>query len=98
MDIIAGAVLALGGFFSYTNNFTIGVLALILILKGIWSVGLAAANRFYFDLIGLLDLAAGILLAIATFGFYMDLFSLVGIALILKGIYTVIVGMIAIGR
>ena len=98
IDIIAGAALALGGFFSYVNNFMIGLLALILILKGIWSVGLAAANHFYFDLIGLLDLASGILLVVATFGFFMDLFSMVGIALILEGIYTVVVGIIAIGR
>jgi hypothetical protein len=93
LDLAAGALLSLSGFLQYTNSGFIGILAAFMIIKGIWSIITAAAANFFFDIIGMIDLAAGALLFVTTLGTSFHFFVYVGIALILKGAYSFIVGM-----
>ena len=98
IDIIAGSALSLGWLIPYTGNWFIGTMATVLIIKGVWSIITAAANAFFFDVIGILDLVAGLLLLFTTFGVLMHFFIYIGIALILKGFYSLVAGMISAGR
>lgn len=97
-DLVAGAALSLCEIFPYVGSGFIGTMAGLMILKGLWSILTAAAAGFFFDLIGILDLVAGILLYLATLGLVAHFFVYIGIALILKGFYSLMVGIIAAGR
>jgi hypothetical protein len=97
IDIVAGFALSLCELLPYNGSSFIWFLGAFLALKGVWSILTAAAANFYFDIIGILDLVAGVLLIITTTGLVAHLFVYVGIALILKGVYSLIMGITAGG-
>ena len=97
IDIVAGAALSLGGLIPYIGNGFIGTIAAIMIIKGVWSIISAAANAFFFDIIGILDLVVGIMLLLTTLGIFLNFFVYLGIALILKGLWSIIAGAMSAG-
>ena len=97
-DIVAGVALGFGGLVPYVNNSFIVTIAAIMIIKGLWSIITAAANAFFFDIIGILDLVGGILLLLTTAGIFLNFFVYLGIALVLKGLWSIIAGIMSAGN
>jgi uncharacterized membrane protein HdeD (DUF308 family) len=93
IDLIAGGLLAFCEVFPYAGSAFVGTLGAFMLAKGAWSVLTAAAANFYMDFIGALDIVCGILLVVTTFGFSMHFFVYFAVALILKGIYSFIIGL-----
>jgi len=94
LDLIGGIILALSGFIPYTGSGFIFTLGIIFIIKGIISYLSGAARGFFLDFMGILDLISGIMLILATYGFVIFFFPYIGILLILKGVYSLIIGLI----
>jgi len=95
LDMIFGAVLAASTFADMASNGWVLIFAIIALIKGIYSVVAAAAAGFYLDVLGWLDLLAGLLLLLAYWGFAFPFFLYIGILLILKGLYSFFVGFIS---
>lgn len=94
LDLIAGIILGLSGFVPYTENGFVFFLGLIIVIKGIVSFLMGAAKGFYLDFMGLLDIVAGAMLMIATTGFMLFFFPYIGIILIFKGLYSMLIGLV----
>jgi hypothetical protein len=63
------------------------------ITKGSWSIFSSAGVGHYFDLMGWLDIVAGIILILIRMGMAFDFFYTIGICLLIKGIYSLLVGL-----
>ena len=63
-------------------------LGFFLIIKGLWSYISAASARFFFDLLGICDIAAGILLVLQFFGITFPFAVYLAIIVFLKGLYS----------
>ena len=94
LDILGGVLLAIAGFIPYTGSGFILTLGVVFIIKGIISYLAAAAKGFFFDLMGVLDLIAGIMLVLATHDFILFFFPYIGILLIIKGVYSFVMGLV----
>ncbi len=94
LDIIGGVLLGLSGFIPYVGSGFVSAFGFILIIKGIISYISGAAKGFFLDFMGILDIIAGIMLILATWGFVVFFFPYIGILLALKGIYSVIIGVV----
>jgi hypothetical protein len=94
LDVLGGILLAISGFIPYEGSGFILTLGAVFVLKGIISYLAAAAKGFLFDLLGILDLIAGIMLILATYGFVVFFFPYVGILLIIKGAYSFVMGLL----
>jgi len=88
-DLILGGVLAASPFVSYAGLGIVGTLGIIGIIKGLYSTVAAAASSFYFDVLGWLDLIAGILLVLSTMDIKFTWFLWVGIFMAAKGVYSI---------
>ena len=66
-------------------------LGIIMLLKGVYSVLAGAAAGFYFDFPGMFDAAAGILMMVATTGFFLEFFIYIGLIVLIKGAYSIII-------
>ncbi|MFH1445215.1 MAG: hypothetical protein ABIF08_01910 [Nanoarchaeota archaeon] len=88
IDIFAGIVLALSGFVPLAGVSFILFIGILYLLKGTYSTGTAAANGFYFDLLGWFDLAAGLFFVLTFIGLNMGIFFFLGITVMLKGLYS----------
>ena len=93
IDLIAGLVLLLCEMFSYADSYFVGILGVVIMLKGLWSIATAATSNFYFDIAGMLDVVSGIFIILTTFSIFVHFFVYAGIALILKGAYSMIMGL-----
>ena len=91
VDVIAGGILALFGLPLLRGNGFVLSLGILMLIKGVISYLLACANRFYFDVMGVLDLIAGALLLMVVYGIGLFFFPYVGILVIIKGIYSSVV-------
>jgi hypothetical protein len=96
-DIIAGFLLSLSTLVPYNESSFVGIIAGLMIIKGVWSIITAAAANFYFDIIGMADLVGGVLLFICTLGFAAHFFIYLGLVLILKGLWSIVSGIISAG-
>jgi hypothetical protein len=94
VDLIGGAMLGLSGLIPYVGSNFVSTIGIILILKGIISYLSGAAKGFFLDFMGILDIVAGAMLIITTWGFVVFFFPYFGILLALKGVYSVIIGLI----
>jgi hypothetical protein len=94
LDIIGGILLGLSGFIPYIGSGFVSFFGIILIMKGIISWISGAAKGFFLDFMGILDIIAGIMLILATYGFVIFFFPYIGILLLLKGIYSFVIGVI----
>lgn len=91
LDIIAGGLLMLNGVISLEASTFVLYLMIIMFLKSVYSIGSAVANGFFFDFMGYLDLISAILLLLAFWGISFDPFFWVGLLILVKGIYSVLV-------
>lgn len=91
LDLIAGASLAIAGFVPLTAAGLILAIGIIVAIKGAISYLAAAGNGFYFDLLGILDVIAGIFLVMAFYGTVMGFFVWFGIAMILKALWSIFI-------
>ncbi len=90
IDIIAGIFLILN--VSAGVAFTLGI---IMALKGLWSIIASAAAGFYFEFPGIFDFIGGIFLFLVSQGVFFEFFLYIGLLLLLKGIYSLIISMIS---
>ncbi len=82
------------GFLVFFHSFPIHnvfiYLAIFYLLKGIWSIVSSIAYGFFYDWMGALDFIAGIALMLIFYGTIFDFFWIIGVAHILKGLYSLI--------
>jgi hypothetical protein len=94
IDVALGGVLAASPYFSYAGMAIIGTLAIIALVKGVYSVLAGVAAEFYFDLLGWLDLIVAVLLFLTTLGIHFNWFLWIGIFMAAKGVYSIVTEMI----
>lgn len=94
LDMISGSVLSLSTTFDMVGNSMVFLFAVIFIIKGLWSLLASISAGFYFDLLGLTDILASILLFLANVGLVHNFFIYIGIIVVLKGIYSFVMGVI----
>lgn len=92
LDVIAGIAVALAQLFHLTGSAFALYLGVIFILKALYSILTALAAGFPFDVLGWLDLIAGIVLMLLYWGFPVSFAFWVGIIMILKGVYSILLG------
>jgi uncharacterized membrane protein HdeD (DUF308 family) len=92
IDIISGVVLAVSTSFNLAGSGIALWIGIFMLLKGVYSVLTAAGAGFYFDVLGWLDLIAAASLFIVFFGVANEFFVYFGILMILKGIYSFVMG------
>ncbi len=63
-------------------------LAIISLMKGGWSLMTAFASRFYLDFLGFLDIIAGISLLFLYHESILPFFTILGIAMVMKGLWS----------
>ena len=66
------------------------VVALLLLIKGIWSMISSLAAGFYYDVFGFVDFAAAMVLLIVNFGTPLGLAWIIGAILAVKAAYTLL--------
>jgi len=94
IDVVLGGVLAASPYFSYAGVAIIGTLAIIALIKGVYSVLAGAASGFYLDVMGWLDLIVAVLLFATTAGIHFQWFLWIGIFMAAKGVYSIFAEMI----
>lgn len=94
VDVALGIVLAASPYFNYTGMAVIGTLAVIALIKGVFSVLSAAAGGYYFSVESWLDIIVGVLLLTTTFGVHFSWFLWIGIFEAAKGVYSIFSEMI----
>ncbi|MBU0530665.1 MAG: hypothetical protein ABIH52_03160 [Candidatus Aenigmatarchaeota archaeon] len=94
IDLLVGIALATSAYFDFAGNNLIFYLAIVGLLKGVYSILTAMAAGFYYDVIGWIDVVAGILLMTTTWGIASHIFLYLGIIVILKGIYSFMMGLV----
>ena len=94
VDLVAGTMLGMSGIIGLDGNSLVLFLGLLMIVKGIVSYLAGAAKGFYMDFMGILDLVSGIMLILAFYGFVLFFFPYIGLLLLLKGVYSMIMGLV----
>jgi len=95
IDLIVGIALAASPYFDFAGNTIIFYLAIIAIIKGVYSIVASLAAGFMYDIIGFIDLLTGIFLWLTTMGLVHHVFLYLGIIIILKGLYSFVVGLVS---
>lgn len=62
--------------------------SIICLAKGGWSILSAIISRFYFEFLGILDVIVGVFLFMLSRGMSFSFFSIFGVIIILKGIWS----------
>lgn len=92
LDIVVGGAIwwaSGGGLGGATILIFLGV---VWFLKGLWSILSAASAGFFFDVLGVFDLIAGIFLMLGYLGLGFGFFIYMAILMILKGLYSFVMG------
>lgn len=87
LEVIAGALVYFH-WFPWHPIFT--YMSIFYLLKGIWSIVSSIASGFFYDWMGALDFITGIALMLIFYGTILDFFWIIGVAHILKGLYSLI--------
>ena len=95
VDLIVGITLAASPYFDFTGQNLVFYAAVLGMVKGLYSVFTAMASGFMYDVIGWIDIVAGFLLLLTTWGMGSPLFLYIGVAVVLKGMYSFMVGIMA---
>ena len=91
VDVIAGLILALFGLPVFPGNGVLFFLAIVMLVKGLVSFLMACANSFYFDVMGIMDMVAGVFLLLLFYGVGLFFYPYLGILMIIKGLYSSVV-------
>ena len=97
IDILAGAILVIGGFSYFHGNGLVITVAAIMLIKGGWSwlTNLAAGkNGLKLDPMGILDIISAFMLFLVFSDFFLFFFAYFGLMLIIKGIYSFVIGVV----
>ena len=94
LDMVAGLLLTLCGFSSIHSNIVLLIVAIAMGLKGFWSWINNLTAGFKLDFMGILDLVVALMLFLTFSGFPMFFFVYFGILSIIKGAYSLLVGLI----
>jgi uncharacterized membrane protein HdeD (DUF308 family) len=84
-DILSGLLLYFHPVFA--SDFFI-YFSIICLAKGGWSILSAFISKFYFEFLGVLDIVVGIFLFMLYRGISLPFFSIFGVIIILKGIWS----------
>lgn len=95
LDIIAGVILGLATGNPFMGSGIIFGLGVLWLLKGLFSILTSVGSGFYFDILGVMDLFTGIFLLLSTNGIVFWFFLHLGILMVLKGLYSFIMGWIS---
>ncbi len=87
MDIIIAGVLWISSGTPFPGNGIVMLLGIAWLLKGLYSVLTAAAGKFFFDVLGILDLFCGLFLILSFYGLSWHFFFYAAFLLLLKGLY-----------
>lgn len=87
LDVLVAAMI----FFGLLKSLFL-IFGIIWFVKGLWSVGSAAAGGFMFDILGWLDIAAGASLLIVLAGIEWSGFVFIAVLLFIKGVYSILMG------
>jgi hypothetical protein len=60
------------------------------LVKGVWSILASAAVGYMYDWMGWLDVSVGVALWLISWGVYGWAFSVLGVLILLKGLYTLV--------
>ncbi len=93
-DLMVGAALTILTIFPVHSGGLLFYIGLIALFKGLWSIITAAAAGFYFDILGVFDLLAGVFLLLLINGIVFGFFIYIGILVILKALYSILIFMI----
>jgi len=85
IDILSGIFLFSHPGFLVRLVFYLGIICL---MKGGWSLMTALTSKFYFDFLGFLDVIAGASLILIHFNHIFAFFTIIGIMMIVKGIWS----------
>lgn len=89
LDAIAGIILTLGFVLPLGGNPLLFILGVLILIKGILSWIMAAANKLFFDPMAILDIAAAVSCFVEVSGFHLSIFSWIGVILMFKGVYSI---------
>lgn len=93
LDIVVGGALWWSSGNALVGVAMVVVFGIIWILKGLWSILSAAADGFFFDLLGIFDLVSGVFLVLSYLNFSFGFFFYMALLMVLKGIYSFLIGM-----
>ncbi len=93
-DIAVGVVLAVSQLLEFAGNGTLFIVALLMLLKGLFSVLTAAGSGFYLDVLGWLDLIAAVSMFLIYLGLVHEFFLYFGLLMIVKGLYSFGMGLV----
>ena len=94
LDMLAGIALAVSGLVPMQASAFVLWIGILVALKGIFSYISAALNDFWFDILGIIDIAVGILLFSVYFGVVFGFFFWIGLILVIKAFWSIGVFMI----
>jgi hypothetical protein len=96
IDIIAGIILIVGGLPYFQGSSLVFGVAVLMIIKGIWSwlTNIASPQGLNLDPMGILDIITGLLLFLVISGVFFSIFALLGVLVIIKGVYSFVVGLV----
>ncbi len=95
LDLIAGILLILSAFFPLGGNMLLLAFSVIFLIKAVFSVASGAAEGFYFDVLGWLDLFSSLLLFLSFISISFDFYLYLGLAMIVKALYSIFIGISA---
>lgn len=86
LDFLAAILIFLG---SASSIFLLSV-AMLLLVKGVWTIFSSISSGFYFEVLGAIDFIAALVLVVIYFGGSAPFFWVIGLILLAKAIYTVL--------
>jgi len=86
IDVIAGFVLVS----SEGSGRIVHFFAMYALIKGVWSLMSSFSAGYYFDWMGAVDTITGICLLLTNYNLVFGFFSIIGMAQVMKGIYSAI--------
>lgn len=93
MDVIIGGALWMASGNPFTGSAVIITLAILWVLKGIWSILSSVASGFLFDFMGVFDLVSGLFLTLSYFGMAFDFFFYMAAIMLVKGFWSFLIGL-----
>ena len=91
-DIVVAILLLLMTTFSFTGNGIVNAVAIISLIKGLWSLLSSIFSGYFYDWMGAADTIAGVVLFLATRGNVISVLHLFWIVMVIKGLASIASG------
>lgn len=92
LDVVVGILLWLVTGNPWVGSGIIAFFGVVWLIKGIWSFLSGAAEGFFFDVLGILDVLAAIFLGLSYFGIAFGFVVWIALLMVLKGIWSFFMG------